>query len=329
MLGVVLTLVEVPLWMLLFADRQLGVWAVAAQAVAVGVVTAALMTAAQEPFHRSVLTICGDLNRAQRAGALNSLRAAPLPADPVVLVAGIRLGTLMLGMRRQTPRWVTRFQWVIPIVALVLAGVSVATADMRRGLLYALLAVVLAVTLWFSDHTVRRVGARVELLRTQLVEVADDSVDVSVTVPPPVVGRRIWLAGGAAGLIIGLVAAMAVLQRPRTDEQCRVATRIVDDVLARQDLLLWKLGTPPQGPTVTDYQNRSDQLHGLAAQVSRADLAQPAQRIAELSGNASVLIHQTQNPGAGVQPSLNDAYFAISKQMLEETGKIQNICYRH
>ncbi|AMW17792.1 MULTISPECIES: hypothetical protein [Mycobacteroides] len=330
-LAATLSLIQIPMWVLLLADRQTGVWPVVLQAGAIGVVTAVLMTVVQQPLHRSVVAILSSLDRAQRREAIISVRRGPVPVDPVVLAAGIRLGTLILGLRKQTPRWLMRFQWAMPVVMLVVAVVSIATADIRRSVLYTLLMLTLAATFWFSDHTMRRTSARVELMQSQLVQVVGGVPlpEVTVVVPPPMFGRRLWLAIGATGLIIGITAgAMAYLQRPRTVWQCRLATEIVDTVLGHEALLLGKHAASPQGPTVTDYQSWSDQLSSLAAQVSRTDLAPPAQHIAELSGQATALIRQTQTPGA-VQTGWNDAYFAVSKQILDETGKIQNICYRH
>lgn len=330
-LAAVLSLVQVPMWAVLFADSQTGVWPVVVQAGAIGVVTAALMTTVQQPMHRSVVEILGGLDQEQRACAFTSVRRGPVPVDPVVLTAGIRLGTLILGLRKQTPRWLVRFQWVIPATMAVLAVVSIVTADVARSVLYIFLTLVLAVALWFGEHILRRTYARVELMRPQLVQMSGGTPpDITVVVPPPLSSRRLWLALGGVAMIIGITAATtAYLQRSHTNPQCPQATDIVDVVLEHKDLLLGKYGAGPHSPTVADYQNWSDQLKDMAAHISQTDLAPPAKHIAELSGQASALIRLAQTPDAGTRPGWGDTYFAISKQILDETGRIQDICYTH
>ena len=293
-----------------------------------------LMTRARRPVQQSYARTVTGLNLAQRSQAVKALRGGDVPADPAVLAAAIRIGDLAMAYGRRVPVWQRRVAWGVPGLWVVAAVLEFVGNDVRAGLTWAGLALLVVARMAWALHRARPVPARLELLRSA----ADSSPEALALLaqahdsaaPAPGLRFRIALAVIVVGAVFAGV--FAVYQQGQPSRDCRTANAVVGYIHEHPDMLDASLITPG-GPGLDKYQDWSDQLVSYSQQVSAADLAPHLQRIAKISTDAVALVTEARRDSFAPR-STDDilarqaAYHAMMGQLIEEDKALIPPCHR-
>ena len=288
----------------------------------------------QNPVRQSYAAALTGLNPEQRTRVTKALRRGEVPADPRVLVAAIRMGTLSQAYLRRATSWQKSAKWWMPALYIVLAVLNFTTHTPRQGLLWLGFGVYFGVYFAWASYRAQRLLKHVERLRvvaTEIPEAASAAADTadSVTLPP----RRIWAAMLLAvvfAIIFGIAAYVWGLSDRRTPD-CRTADQAVDFIYVHQDMLDARQITP-DGPLLSRYQVWSDQLQTYARQVSAPDISRHLHRIAELSMQAVTLVQDIRkeavvSPSPDVIRDHENAYQKAMTELVAEEGDLNPICH--
>ena len=90
------------------------------------------------------LAVAG-LDLPQRSQVVKALRDGPVPADPRVLAAAIRVGDLSTAYRRRVPLWQRKAAWFVPALWIVAGLLGFVGHDVRTGLTWTAVALLVAV----------------------------------------------------------------------------------------------------------------------------------------------------------------------------------------
>lgn len=299
------------------------------------VIVTALMTWAQRPIRQSYARTVTGLDLAQRSQAVKALRRGAVPSDPDVLAAAIRIGDLSMAYRRRVPAWQRRVAWVVPVLWVVAAVLEFVGNDVRAGLTWGGLAVLVAARMGWARHKARPLPERLELLRSaaalspQALAVLAQAQDSAA--PPPGLRFRLVFTVVVVAAVFGGV--FAVYQQNRPSRDCRTADSAVNFIHAHPDMLDASL-IAPGGPGLDKYRDWSDQLVAYSQQVSAPDLAPHLQRIAKISTDAVVLVTEVRRDSFA-PPSAEDtlarqaAYNKLMRQLVDEDKALIPPCHPH
>jgi|SRR5690625_86515 len=236
----------------------------------------AALLALRQPERRQTLAIIDGLDPGQRRRAVAVLRRGPVPEDPAVVAAALRLGAMAEFQRRRL-RWPRAVLWVIAAgcVAIGVAAVSgVVATNVRTGWADLVLGTgVLAVALW-SRWRWRRLEQQMALLRAAATPAAASGADGAATATRSVRWSLLTVLAGAAVV----VAPLMVWPAPARSAQCRTAHAVVSLIYEQRNLL-----TAPQNHSVAEFRRWSAQLARYAGAVDDPEIAPRVRRIAELA----------------------------------------------
>lgn len=313
-----------------FTARAGGLWSLLAL-VAFGLVFSALSTAARRPILRSYAPAIAGLNLAERSQAVNALRRGDIPADPRLLAAAIRIGNLSMAYQRRIPRWQRTLQWVAPALWIAAGILGFVAHDIRTGLIWVGLALLLVAQFWWTAYKTRRSARRLELLRSaadaspQALSALDGVEDATAPLP----SRRLRLAMVAV-LLVAVAVVIVVFQRDRRTPECRTADAVVGFIHANPDMLDAQL-IEPGGPALDKYQDWSGRLQAYARQAPAGDLAPHLRRIGELSAQAVAAVSEArQDPGSRSPGEMVDRklrYRNVIDELIEEDTALIPICH--
>ncbi|WP_139359849.1 hypothetical protein [Mycobacterium sp. D16Q16] len=326
-----MTIVAVPLWLLLMPDDGSS-WKVRAnQAPVFSIATAILLALMQQRFRRSFLAILADLDGPQRRYAIRASQRGDIPSDPAVLSAALRLCDLVVGTRLRAPRWA---RWFLPgatVLWLVTAIAYFIGHDTRRGVLWLCLSLLVAAGIWWDTYQAQRQQKRLTELREAAGPILGTiPVLAEHEFPPTMPSLKIWLSAVGVLIIVAVGIGIGTYVTGRPYRECRAALKSVTIVLDHEDLLNSE-AVLSGGPGLSVFEDWSTHLHDVATRVTRPDVAQRAQHISVLSDNAVLLVHQIRE-SPGTQEDQNRrrvAYLTLINQILDESGAIQDTCYRH
>lgn len=308
-------------------------WGLAA-VVAFSLAFAAPVLVIQNPVRQSYAAALTGLTLQQRTQVMKVLRRGEVPADPHVLAASIRVGTLSMAyLRRRAAPWQKTAKWWFPALYVVLAVLDFATNSPRQGLLWLGFALYFAAYFGWTSYRARQLPQNVARLRAvgaAIPEAASAAADTedSVTLPP----RRVWasvLLVVVVAISFGIAAYLWGLSDRRPPD-CRTVDKAVDFIYAHRDMLDAQLITTG-GPDVSKYQGWSDELQNYARQVSAPDISRHLHRIAELSMQAVSLVQDIRkDPVVSPSPdAIRDhetAYQHAMTELVAEEGTLVPIC---
>ncbi|MCV7028213.1 hypothetical protein [Mycobacterium sherrisii] len=264
----------------------------------------ALLTLARRPAQQSFARIVAALNLEQRSNVVRALRTGEAPADPTVLAAAIRVADLTAAYLRRVPRWQRRAAWLVPLLAAAAGVLEFVGHDARVGLIWVVLAVLVAGRLGWMTRAARRLPLHLELLRSaanaspQALSALDHSDDIPAA--PPGLRYRIVVVVVVA-VAAGAVGALAGYLQDQPSHDCRTADAAVNYIHAHPDMLdPWLI--MPGGPGLDEYRNWSDQLVAYSHQVSAPELAPHLRRIAELSTTAVSTVTEARRDSFATPP---------------------------
>ncbi len=293
--------------------------------VVLSLFVSALMMVIQAPVQQSYAAALTGLTAKQRTQAVKALRLGDVPAEPEVLAAAIRAGTLMMAYRRQAAPWLRTSKWWLPVLWIAIGVVEFLANDTRRGIFWAVLSSVMAAQSVWRTYRGRHLPAHLERLRSAAGPTAAENEDC-VALPP----RRLWLALPATLAVAIACGGLAYLSsRPRPD--CRTADSAVNFIADHRDMLNAGLITPGD-PGLDKYQDWSDRLGSYSRQVSAPDLATHLRRIAELSVQAEQLVVRARRDpqvtlSSSEIQSLQTSYQTTANQLVEEDKALLAVCH--
>jgi hypothetical protein len=287
-----------------------------------------LLTVTNRPVaHRYKAAVAG-VDATQRAEAVKALRRGEIPADPKVLAAAIRVGTLSLTYQRRASRLQKSAKWWLPALWLVVVALMFFTNGIRQALIWTVVGALLLGRREVLRRRGRRLPGNLELLRSAAGSEAAPA-DEGVAATPP---QRFWVSmliaivGG-----VGIGAAFYVSERPTPD--CRTANEAVAYIHDHPDMLNWPLITIG-GPGVDKYQDWSNRLQDYPRRVSAPDLAAHLRHIADLSTRAVSLVREARpDPPNSLSPDdtshLQYEYHEVIGPLIDEDTAVATACRRH
>ncbi|SIL15960.1 integral membrane protein [Mycobacteroides abscessus subsp. abscessus] len=196
------------MWLLMQSDSDTRGWLffiVKVTAFSVGLAT--MFALIQQPVRRSFATALAGLNRVQRRQAATAISRGDIPRDPAVLSAAVRLATIALGVQRRAPSWAKWFQRISPILFLAFAVGDFINDKNRHALAYTVFAVLLLVSVLWSEHVRHRTQSRVDLLNSAASAAGAAPPHSAADYPALMSGRKQVLIAVAIGLTTAIFAA--------------------------------------------------------------------------------------------------------------------------
>lgn len=325
--------VSAPIWLLMQSDSDTRGWlyfVVKVTAFSVGLST--MFALIQRPVRHSFATALDGLNRAQRRQAATAISRGDTPRDPAVLSAAVRLGTITLRVRRRAPAWAKWFQRVSPILFVAFAVGDFIDGKHRRALAYAVFAVLLAVSVLWSEHVRHRIQNRLELLQSAACAAGAAPLLSEADCPALTSGRRQVLIAVAIGLttasFTGAVTYFADQPNRTLKRDCSNAVHGLYYFTQHKEMVDGPT-ILPNGPSLSAYQDWSNEINRYAAPISEGDIGAPMHRVADLSKQALDLVRDTRNdPGATeartTERQIN--YQKIINQMYDQTRQVLQAC---
>ncbi|MCV6991886.1 hypothetical protein H7I87_03045 [Mycobacterium timonense] len=320
----------VVVWIFPMFVYQIGwLWAGLA-VIALCAITSVATTYIQRPIRQRYLDALQGLDRQESLAALEALRTGVVPADPDVLAAAIRTGTLAQAYQRGTSRAQRAAQWWIPVVVIVAAVVEfLASVPLLGGMLIgvAFLSVIQSMT---RARRRRRTRENLEVLRAAADSAAIASPydhEAGIAVVP---ARRYWQL--VAAVAIPVAAFMALIHVvDRTSPDCRIVHAAVKLIYDKRQL------ADPQNitrsePDIAAYRAWSQQLRNYAANVSEPRIAPRLHRIADLSDQAVAQVVQARDAHATTPADHRDqqkAFGTTMQALVDEDNAVAAVCFPH
>jgi hypothetical protein len=287
-----------------------------------------LLSVANRPVAQRYQAVVAGLDATQRAEAVKALRRGEIPADPEVLAAAIRLGTLSSAYQRRASRLQKSAKWWLPALWLVVVAMVLLTNGIRQALIWTVVGALLLGRRERLRRRGRRLPANLELLRSAAgPDAAPADEDAAAATP-----QRFWVSlliavvGG-----VGIGGAFYVSQRPTPD--CRTSNEAVAYLHDHPDMLDPRLITVG-GPSLDDYQGWSSRLQDYPRRVSAPELAAHLRRIADLSPQAVSLVRQARpsppdSPSPDETSHLRYEYHDVIAKLIDEDTALVTTCRHH
>jgi hypothetical protein len=282
----------------------------------------------QRPVRQRSVQALGGLDRSQSLAALEALRTGEVPADPGVLAAAIRAGTLAQAYRRATTR-ARRAQWLVPVAAVTWGVVELFQLPVAFG------GLLIGVGLWWvylllaTGRRRRRTDENLRALRSAADPVVAEAEDIDVAALPPIRNGRIWaVVAGCVTAFMTLVWFVAY-----SEPQCNTVHAVMQLVYEKRQLGDAQNMTRGQ-PDLATYRDWSDQLHRYADRVSDPRIAPRLRRIANLSDQAVKQFAQSRDALVMPPPSYSladqEKTFSTTMQALfDEETAVGEVCFPH
>ncbi|MBN7442615.1 hypothetical protein [Mycobacteroides abscessus] len=328
-----MTAVSAPMWLLMRSDSDTRGWLffiVKVTAFSVGLAT--MFALIQQPVRRSFATALVGLNRAQRRQAATAISRGDIPRDPAVLSAAVRLATIALGVQRRAPAWAKWFQRASPILFLALAVGDFINGKHRHALAYTVFAVLLLVSVLWSEHVRNRMQSRLDLLHSAASAAGAAPPHSAADYPAFMSGRKQVLFAVAIGLTTASFAAAVTYF---ADQPNRTLKRDCSNALhglyyfTQHKEMINGPTILSNGPSLSAYQDWSDEINRYAAPTPKGDIGAPMHRVASLSKQALNLVRDARNDPDAPQTKTTERqinYYKIINQMYDETHQVLQAC---
>lgn len=283
------------------------------------VVIAAVSVAYQEKAHRAYSVVLDSVGDSHRSDVVKALWRRQIPADPVVLNAGIQLGDTLSKLRKDSSSSLAS-----PVMWIGIALLQIyVTHNVRSAVgwtLWAFLLVPYFLSEWYVGHRQER---HIALLRAAAT---GQTTDIG-----PVLGKRdrLWLAVMALGLVACAVGLAVTYEREWPRRDCDKTLDAIVAVHERNQLTNGRLMVQG-GPSLADYQEWSDQLQREAAKMTTSDVAPRIRHIADLSVQVTNVVrsaYAAAPTSSAAQAADRDAsYQKLIGQMLDEVKATNTFC---
>lgn len=287
----------------------------------------------------SYAAVLDGLTADQRGQVTRIWRRGPVPTDPMVLTAALRLHDLSESYRRgnQSRR---KTGVVLIVIATVLLVVSTFGTDRHvpgTALGFLAIGAFLVAAPTATALRARRLQPRLAQLRAAAQ--SDPVVAAAVAQPvasaaPLTRGQRLrWVVAVLAlvGVCVGALEIAIAVSPHRVG--CRAVNAVVTEVYRGRDDLLAADAVGPAGPSLARYQEWSDSLRRMAADGdSDPDAGLYLHRIAVFAAQIVGVVERARQPDqAGSATALAESqhtYFVLIKALVDEEGYAQEHCRR-
>ncbi len=300
-------------------------------------VAVALMTAwSSRRFGARTEAALSGLTADQRRQVARVWKRGPVPADPVVLTAALRLYDIVESSRPASRRaQIVAWSLVGAGVAMALVGAALTKfrALQTSGPVLVSL-VVIVVMVGASALGARRRRPRLAQLRAAAQ--SDPAVAAVVgQADPSAVTKAQRLRWAIAAFVIGGVCAgvlqIGILMSPHR-AGCRAVDAVAVKVYDNRDVLLAVDALKPDGPALSRIQDVSDSLRRSADGDYDADIALRLDRIAGLAAQAVIVVERARQPDQANSPDAvannQHAYNVLLNELVDEELDAQQQCRR-
>lgn len=306
-------------------------------ALLMGVAVGALAAWLDRRTAASYAAVLDGLTPGQRRQVTRIWRRGPVPTDPMVLTAALRLHDLGEHYeRRRQYNGKTAVVLVILAMAIVVTSLIGSHHDVPvTGLALLAIGVYYLAAPTMIARRARRRQPRLDLLRAAAQ--ADPQVAAAVArpaepaPPPPVRQRVIWAVLVLAVVGIAMVTYQIAITKSPHRAGCRAVDAVVSEVYQGSDYLLAEDTVQPDGPPLSQYQQWAESMRRHAADADGDPATAPhLDRVADLAAQAVTVIEQARQPGQSAS-SLADSqntHRGIMAQLVDEDGLAQDQC-RH
>jgi len=238
------------------------------------------------------------LDEQQYQQARRIWKPGPIPADPTVLIAVLRLHNLSEVYRRRT----LRVRFILAVVVGVRSFAVILLDAGSHGYLAISLNVVFwaacLLTLFWPDIRAKRRQSRLLQLRAAADQDPDVAAAVAEAITPAPKPRWWWIAIVlVVALVYGLALGAAYDLSPR-ERSCRAAHAAMYAIYSNRGWY-WNTNIGPGARPLSDYQLMAQQLHDKATATADFPRITPhAQRIAELADHAATVVGDTRQQSA-------------------------------
>ncbi|TQK31852.1 hypothetical protein FBY28_4897 [Arthrobacter sp. SLBN-53] len=304
--------------------------------VLVAVAVAVLTAWSSSRFGASTEAVLGSLNADQRRQVARVWRRGPVPADPVVLTAALRLHDIVESSRQATRRSrIVAGSLIGAGVVMILVGAALSKFRTLPGSGPVLVALaVVAVVLGASALGARRRRPRLAHLRAVAQSDPEVAAAVAQADPAPVTRAQRLRWAIAVFALVGVWTSMlkiGVWMSPHR-AGCRAVTAVVGEVYHNRYVLLRADAVKAGGPALSQFQELSDSLRRKADGDYDADTALHLDRIAVLAVQAVGVVERARQPENATSPdALADnrhAYLVLLDALMDEEEAAQEQCRR-
>lgn len=328
-----MTAISGPMWLLMQSDSDTPGWLFfIVKVAAFSVALATTLVLIQRPIRRSFAAALAGLDRTQRRQAATAISRGVIPTDPAVLSVAIRLATISLVLQRRTPVWAKWFQRILPILFAVLAVGDFVNGKHHRALAYTAFTVLLAASMLWSEYARRRIQDRLDLLRSAASPIGALPALTEADYPALMSGRRSLLMaiaiGLAAAVFAGVVTYFADQPNRSLQRDCGNAVHGLYYFTQHKEMIDGPT-ILPNGPSLSAYQDWSDEISRYAAMTSEAVIAAPMHRVADLSKQALILVRDSRNDPNAIEVRTAErqvSYGNTINQMYSETHLVIEAC---
>lgn len=306
-------------------------------ALLVGLAVGGLSAVLNRRFVASYAAVLEGLTADQRRQVTRIWRRGPVPADPMVLTAALRLHDLVERYRRdnQSRRKSGLVLVVISMVLLVVSTIGAHQQVPATALGSLAIGVFLVAAPTATALRARRLQPRLAQLRAAAQ--ADPQVAAAVASPAERAApfsRRERLSWAAAALVIAVlaVAALAIAESISPHRTaCRAVSAVASENYQDRYFVLADDEVGPGGPPLSKYQQWAESMRRHATEADDDPAVAPhLDRIADLAAHAVSVVEQARQPGS-VTPLAADSqstYLGTVSQLVAEEGPAQELCRR-
>lgn len=262
----------------------------------------------------------------------------PVPTDPAVLTAALRLHDLLERQRQGNRRRRITGVVLVGIATVMLVATAISQHHTVSGsaVLFLLLGVMMVAAPTATALRARRQQPRLAQLRAAAQSEPTVAATVSRPTPPvpSVTGRHRlqWAAAVVTIAVIYVGALVIAMELTPHRAGCRAVNAAVKEIYQDRNTLLTANAVAPNGPPLSQFQQWADSLRRHAAEAASDPATAPRlDRIADLAAQAVTLVDQARRDAQTNSLSATDrqsTYLDIVSQLVAEEGAAQGECRR-
>ena len=312
-------------------------WGIIGSALLMGAAVGALAAWLDRRTAASYAAVLDGLTPDQRRQVTWIWRRGPVPTDPMVLTASLRLHNL--GEHYERRRQYNRKTGVV-LVILAMTIVVTSLIGSRHDVPVTGLALLAIGVYYLAAPTMtasraRRRQPRLDLLRAAAQ--ADPQVAAAVArpaepaAPLPARQRVVWAALVIAVVGIAMFTYQIAITKSPHRAGCRAVDAVVSEVYHGSDYLLADDAVRPGGPPLSQYQQWAESMRGHATDADGDPATAPhLDHIADLAAQAVTTVEQARQSTQS-ESSLADSqttHRRIMAELVAEDGLAQDQCRR-
>lgn len=305
-------------------------------ALLIGIATAVLTVWTDRTVPGSYAPVLDGLTTAQRQQVSRVWRHGPVPTDPAVLTAALRLHAVFAQQRQGN-----RGRRITGAVLVGLATLMLATSAFSEAHQVSFSAVMFLLIGVFiltgpTATAIRAKRRQPRLAQLNAAAQSDPTVAAAVARPatpaaPVARGQRVRWAAAAitiAAICIGALEYAMTVSPHRAG--CRAVDAVVKEIYQDRGYLLADDAVGPGGASVSQFQQWAESMRRHAAEADGDPTTTPhLDRIADLAAHAVTVVEQARQPGSPTPlADSQNTYLGILSQLIAEEGPAQDQCRR-